>query len=71
MITVSEGLQARAMSRKGTVAVEFPEVNEPEISIFVCMSTDSQFKNWNRDTVEPETKRGKTIFSVMLKKDIT
>lgn len=71
MITVSEGLQARAISRKVTVAVEFPEVNEPEISIFVCMSTDSQFKNWNRDTVEPETKRGKTIFSLMLKKDVT
>lgn len=51
--------------------MEFPEVDEPESSLFVCISTDAQFKNWDRDIVEPETKRGKTVFNVMLKKDVT
>lgn len=46
-------------------------IYEPEASLFVCMSTDSQFKNWDRDIVEPETKRGKMVFNVMLKKDVT
>lgn len=71
-MTVSEGLQARSILRKEIEgAVEFPEFDEPEMSIFVCMSTDSQFKNWNHDILEPETKRDKTVFSVMLKKDAT
>lgn len=65
-------MQARAISRKVTAGtVEFPEVDEAEASLFVCMSTDSQFKNWDRDIVEPETKRGKMVFNVMLKKDVT
>lgn len=65
-------MQARAISRKVTVGtVEFPEVDEPESSLFVCISTDSQLKNWDRDIVEPETKRGKMVFNVMLKKDVT
>lgn len=65
-------MQARAISRKVTAGtVEFSEVDEPEASLFVCMSTDSQFKNWDRDIVEPETKRGKMVFNVMLKKDVT
>lgn len=50
--------------------VEFAEVDEPEKSIFVRMSTDTQFRNWNRDIVEPEIKRGKLVFNVMLNIDV-
>lgn len=60
-------MQARAISRK--VTVEFPKVDEAETSLFVCVSTDAQFVNWNRDIMEPETKRGKMVFNVMLQKD--
>lgn len=49
--------------------MEFPKVDEAETSLFVCVSTDAQFVNWNRDIVEPETKRGKMVFNVMLQKD--
>lgn len=49
--------------------MEFSKVDEAETSFFVCVSTDPQFEKWNRDIVEPETKRGKMVFNVMLQKD--
>eukprot|EP00105_Crassostrea_gigas_P014165 XP_011430728.1 PREDICTED: uncharacterized protein LOC105330612 [Crassostrea gigas] len=70
-LTISEGLQTRAKSGQVTEGiVEFAKVDEPEKSIFVRMSTDTQFRNWNRDIVEPEIKRGKLVFNVMLNTNV-